>query len=158
VDQLYQAGSLIESAPNDRDANTVSFYALTRPRAVRLGQVSKAATALAAARGGLGGDENGTSRVLLADLMDGETAIERQRLPPVRSLDPELVPAPPSLVRSRSWRGVSLVVAMLAIAVIPYIAIGRSSLLPTTRASRRAIARSNSLHRRCRRQRDRRRG
>jgi hypothetical protein len=120
------------SAPIDQDSNTVSFYAPTRRRAIRLAQVSEAATALEAVRGGLGGDENGTSRALLTDLLEGDAAIERQRLRPARALDPELVPAPPSLLRSRSWLGVCLVVAMLAIAVIAFIATGRSSLFPTT--------------------------
>jgi len=120
------------SAPTDREPNTVSFYAPTRRRTVRLAQISEAANALAAVRGRLGGDENGTSRALLTDLLEGETAIERQRLSPARALDPEFVPAPPSPVRSRSWLGVSLVMAMLAIVVIAFMAIGRFSLFPAT--------------------------
>jgi hypothetical protein len=80
------------TASECEDPKTVSFYAPTHRRAVRVAQVSEAATALAAARGGLGGDQNGTSRILLADLLDGGTVIERQRLRLVRSLDPELVP------------------------------------------------------------------
>jgi hypothetical protein len=119
------------SAPIDHGPNTVSFYAPTRRRAVPLPQVSEAATALAAMRMELGG-ENGTSRIALADLVDGGTAIQRQRLRPARSLDPEFVPAPPVPLRSRSWLEVSLVAGILAFALIAFIAIDRFLPIPTT--------------------------
>jgi hypothetical protein len=118
------------SASIDQDPNTVSFYAPLRRRAVRSPQVSEAATAPADVRMELGG-ENGTSRVLLPDLGVGEMAIQRQHARPVRSLDPEFVPAPPSRLRSRSWLEVSLVAAILAFAVIVFIAIDRFVPIPT---------------------------
>jgi Na+-transporting methylmalonyl-CoA/oxaloacetate decarboxylase gamma subunit len=128
------------SAPIDHGPNTVSFYAPTRRRAVRLPQVSEAA-ALAAVRMELGG-ENGTSRIALADLLDGETSIPRQRVRPARSLDPEFVPAPPVPLRSRWWLGVCLVMAMLAIGIIAFSAIGRffpSSTTSPQQASDRTV-------------------
>jgi hypothetical protein len=129
--QLYEA-EVAMSASIDQDPNTVSFYAPPRRRAVRLVQVSEAATALAAERTDLGG-ENGTSRGLLPDLSVGDMAIQRQHARPVRSLDPGLVPAPPSRRRSRSWLGVSLVAGILAFALIAFIAIDR--FLPVPAAS-----------------------
>jgi hypothetical protein len=128
------------SAPIDHGPNTVSFYAPTRRRAVRLPQVSEAA-ALAAMRMELGG-EKGTSRIALADLLDGETSIPRQRVRPARSLDPEFVPAPPVPLRSRWWLGVCLVMAMLAIGIIAFSAIGRffpSSTTSPQQASDRTV-------------------
>jgi hypothetical protein len=116
-------------APIGHGPNTVSFYAPTRRRTVRSPQVSEAATALAAVRMERGG-ENATPRVLLPDLPVGEMAIQRHARP-VRSLDPEFVPAPPVLLRSRSWLGVSLVVGILAFALIAFIAIDRFLPIPT---------------------------
>jgi hypothetical protein len=130
------------SAPIDHGPNSVSFYAPTRRRAVRLPQGSEAATALAAVRMGLGG-ENGTSRIALADLVDRETAIQRQRLRPARSLDPEFVPAPPVPLRSRWWLGVCLVLAMLAIGIIAFGAIGR--FFPSTTSLQHASDRTVNL-------------
>jgi hypothetical protein len=129
------------SGPIEHGPNTVSFYAPTRRRAVRRPQVSEAATALAAVRVELGG-ENGTSRIVLADLLDGETAVQRQRVRPARSLDPEYVPAPPVPLRSRWWLGVCLVMVMLAIGIIAFSAIGRffpSSTTSLQQASDRTV-------------------
>jgi hypothetical protein len=120
-------------APIDHGSNTVSFYAPTRRRAVRSPQVSEAAPALAAVRMERGG-ENTTSRVLRPDLAIEKMAIQRQHAHPVRSLDPQFVPAPPVPLRSRSWHGVSLVAGILAFALIAFIAIDR--FLPIPRASR----------------------
>jgi hypothetical protein len=129
------------SGPIEQGLNTVSFYAPTRRRTVRPPQVSEAATALAAVRMELGG-ENGTSRIAFADLVDGETAIQCQRVRPACSLDPELVPAPPVPLHSRWWLGVSLVMAMLAIGIIAFSAIGRffpSSTTSLQQASDRTV-------------------
>jgi hypothetical protein len=120
-------------APIDHGTNTVSFYAPTRRQTVRSPQVSEAATAHAAVRMERGG-ENATSRILLPDLGVGEMAIQRQHAHPVRSLDPEFLPAPPVPLRSRSWLGVSLLAGILAFALIAFIAIDR--LLPIPTASR----------------------
>jgi hypothetical protein len=71
------------------------------------------------------------TRVLLPDLAAGEMAIQRQRVRPARSLDPEFVPAPPVPLRSRSWLGVSFVAGILAFALIAFIAIDRFLPIPT---------------------------
>jgi hypothetical protein len=124
-------------APVDHGPNTVSFYAPPRRRTVRSPQVCEAATALAAVRIEVGG-ENATSRVLLPDLAVEEMAIQRQHARPVRSLDPEFVPAPPVPLRSRSWLGVGLVAGILAFALIAFIAIDRFLPIPT--ASRQDVS------------------
>jgi hypothetical protein len=121
------------SASIDQDQNTVSLYAPTRRRAVRLPRLSEAASAVAAERTERG-DENATSRVFLPDLSIEEMAFQRQRVRPVRSLDPEFVPAPPAPLRPRSWLGVSLVTAVLAFALIAFIAVDR--FFPSPIASR----------------------
>src|SRR6266508_3748811 len=83
------------STPTDRlhDPNRASFCAPTGARTVRLGQVSEAASALAATlvpHEPHGGGE---------PFEQPGAPVRRRR----RSLDPEVPPAPPPRLRTRSW-------------------------------------------------------
>jgi hypothetical protein len=122
------------SAPIDEDPNTLSFYVPKRCRAEPAAQTSDAAkNALVAVRGGFRGGENPTRRGFLADLLDREGPIQRQR-GLARSLDPEFLPLAPLRPRFR-WRlGVSLFTAISVIAVIYFNAVER--FFPRSIASR----------------------
>jgi hypothetical protein len=112
------------STPTDRlhDPNRASFYALTGARTVRLGQVSEAATALAATR----------APEQFYDA--GEPFEEPVNHRPRRSRRPELLPVlgPPLLLRTRSWLTVvgRLVVIVLAAAFVAFVALIAIALFP----------------------------
>ncbi len=98
--------------------NTISLDAPAHGRTVRLARLSEAASAVAAERTERG-DESATSHLSI-----GEMAFQGQRLRPVRSFP----------LRSRSGLAVSLVAAVVALALIAFMAIDR--LLPIPTASR----------------------
>ena len=105
------------SAPIDEDPNRLSFYTPKHCRAGRAAQASEAANALVALPGSLRGGENGSSRGHLADLLDREGPLQRERALS-RSLDPEFLPPPPLPTRSR-WRvHVGLLTAISVFAVV----------------------------------------
>jgi hypothetical protein len=95
--------------------NTVSFDAPAHGRTVRLARLSEAASAVAAERPERS-DESGTSHLSI-----GEMAFQRQPVRPVRSFP----------LRSRSWLGVSLVAAVVALALVAFIAVDRVLPIPT---------------------------
>src|SRR5215216_2652100 len=113
------------SAPTDRlhDPNSLTFYAPKGPRAVRLGQVAEAAAALMP--DAPPNDEERKSVPSAGAVFAGDAAIQRLRAS--RSLDPELVPAPPLPLRDRSLLGAigRLVLVIAAAAIVALFVIGQ---------------------------------
>jgi hypothetical protein len=107
------------STPTDRlhDPNSASFCAPTGARTVRLGQVSEAASALAATLPPH--EPHGAGK----PFEQPGAPIRRPR----RSLDPEFPPAPPPRLRKRSWPAAvgRAVLIVSTAAVVALIAVGQ---------------------------------